>query len=154
MVEESASLIESFDEGWSNRQVWNNVAMLAAGMWLGDASLATRAIEGTHGLRRQLLRGVTDDGLWFEGENYHFFALRGFQLAGELLRSSGVDLYAEPDVGSRLTAMYAAPLTTAFPDLTMPAGKPGRTSVKASAGLRPPLYSGPSHAPASKEGEV
>ena len=35
MVKESASLIGSFDEGWSNRQVWNNTALIGAGLWLG-----------------------------------------------------------------------------------------------------------------------
>jgi hypothetical protein len=35
-VRESAQLIATFDEGWSNRQVWNNTAMVAAGVWLGE----------------------------------------------------------------------------------------------------------------------
>jgi hypothetical protein len=121
MVDESAELIGSFDEGFSNRQVWNNAALVAAGRWLHNEELLERALDGPHGLRAQLRNAVTEDGLWFEGENYHFFALRGVLLAAELLRPWGCDLYADPDLGPRLEAMYEAPLLTVLPDLTLPA---------------------------------
>jgi hypothetical protein len=124
VVEESAGLIESFDEGGSNRQVWNNAAMVAAGIWLGGGlgdPLFHRGLQGQHGILAQLTNCVTDGGLWFEGENYHFFALRGFLLAAELLRGVGVDLYGSDAPAGRLADMYRAPLLTALPDLTLPA---------------------------------
>lgn len=116
MVREAAGLIAEFDEGWSNRQVWNNTAMLAAGAWLGDAALVARATDGQHGLTAQL-SAVSPGGHWHEGENYHLFALRGFLLAGEWLRLLGTDLYD----GTPLGAMYTAPLHALLPDLTLPA---------------------------------
>jgi hypothetical protein len=116
MAGESAALIGSFDEGWSNRQVWNNAALIAAGGWLGEKPVAARGRVGPSGLATQL-GGVDADGMWFEGENYHFFALRGFLLAAELLRWQGYDAY----VGTRLGQMFAAPLATLLPDLTIPA---------------------------------
>lgn len=39
MIDESARLIASFNEGLSNRQVWNATAQLAAGLWLTDDAL-------------------------------------------------------------------------------------------------------------------
>lgn len=121
MVRASAALIGSFDEGWSNRQVWNNLALASAGLWLGDGALVDRALDGPHGFKQQLRRGVTDDGLWFEGENYHFFALRGFLLGAEVARGVGVDLYDDSQGGHRLRSMFLAPLETVLPDLTLPA---------------------------------
>jgi len=121
VVRESSDLIASFDEAWSNRQVWNNTALLAAGTWLSDEALTRQGLDGRHGIRTQLVRGVTADGLWFEGENYHFFALRGFLLAAELARWSGTDLYEPGPAGTALRAMYLAPLDTLLPDLTIPA---------------------------------
>lgn len=120
-VRESAQLIASFDEGWSNRQVWHNTAMAAAGLWLGEDELVQRAVAGPHGLRAQLQQGVSSEGLWFEGENYHFFALRGFLLGAELLQTAGTDLYADDSVGPILRRMYLSPLDTLLPDLTLPA---------------------------------
>lgn len=116
MARESAGLIATFDEGWSNRQVWNNAALVAAGGWLGEQRLGARGRLGPSGLATQL-GGVDADGMWFEGENYHFFALRGFALAAELLRWQGYDAYA----GTRLGQMFGAPLATLLPDLTIPA---------------------------------
>jgi hypothetical protein len=113
MLAASADLVASYDEGWSNRQVWNSAALLAAGAALGDAS---RTSVGLAGLRR-LLRAVDADGMWHEGENYHLFALHGFLLGAECARRLEDDLYA----GSPLGAMYAAPLATLLPDLTLPA---------------------------------
>jgi len=121
MVRASADLIRSFDEGWSNRQVWNNLALASAGLWLGDDDLVHRAVDGPHGFRLQLRQCVTEDGLWFEGENYHFFALRGFLLGAEVVRAVGLDLYDDPRSGRKLRSMFLAPLDTVLPDLTLPA---------------------------------
>jgi hypothetical protein len=117
VVAESAELIASFDEAFSNRQVWNNAALAAAGLWLNDKDHVTLALDGPHGLRAQL-DGASDDGMWWEGENYHFFALHGFLLAAEVLAPAGIDLYAGSE---RLGLMYEAPLRTLLPDRTLPA---------------------------------
>jgi hypothetical protein len=115
MMEESADLIASFDEGFSNRQVWHAAAQVAAGCRLGERG---RIARGLAGLRALLSRGVTGDGLWHEGENYHLFALRGFLLAAELLRAEGLDLYRDDP---RLGGLFEAPLLSLLPDLTLPA---------------------------------
>jgi hypothetical protein len=113
VVEESAGIVGSFDEGWSNRQVWHAAAQVAAGAWLDRDDVVERS-----GARlARLLERVGNDGLWHEGENYHLFALRGFLLGAEILRCRGPDLYA----ATRLGAMYPAPLATVLPDLTLPA---------------------------------
>jgi len=113
MLRSSADLVAGFDEGWSNRQVWNGTALLASGVALGDGSLVSAGAGGLRGL----LRAVDADGMWHEGENYHLFSLRGFLLGAECARWAGEDLYA----GTGLGAMYAAPLATLLPDLTLPA---------------------------------
>ena len=122
MVEESSTLIATFDEQWSNRQVWNSAALVAAGRWLGDEKLLNLGLESAHGIKALLTRAVSENGWWHEGENYHFFALRGFVLAAELMRpTESADLYRDPSSGERLTRMYLAPLTTVLPDLSVPA---------------------------------
>lgn len=113
MLHASGSLVASFDEGASNRQVWNAAAMLAAGAALGDETLTAAGEAHLH----RLLAAVGPDGLWHEGENYHLFALRGFLLGAEAARWLEKDLYAK----SALGAMYAAPLDGLLPDLTLPA---------------------------------
>src|SRR5439155_1756267 len=86
VAEEAANLIGEFDEGFSNRQTWNNAALTAIAVWFEDEDLAKRAIEGPTGLLEHLLRGFGRDGMWYEGENYHLFALRGLLSAAAVAR--------------------------------------------------------------------
>ncbi len=118
MIAESSELIASFDEGLSNRQVWNATAVLAAGLFLGDEGRITHGLSGPGGIESLLRNGVGANGRWHEGENYHFFALRGFLFAAELASLLGQDLYEEY---ACLRLMYTAPLATTLPDLTLAA---------------------------------
>src|SRR5207253_985691 len=92
VAEEAANLIGEFDEGFSNRQTWNNAALAAIAGWFEDEDLAKRAIEGPTGLLEHLLRGFGRDGMWYEGENYHLFALRGLLTGARWARLAGVDI--------------------------------------------------------------
>src|SRR6266704_3633799 len=73
----SRLFFSTYLESISNRQTWNNTALAAIAAWFEDEALAQRAIEGPTGLLAHLLRGFGRDGMWYEGENYHLFALRG-----------------------------------------------------------------------------
>jgi hypothetical protein len=134
--EEAANLIGEFDEGLSNRQTWHNAALAALAVWFEDEDLLRRAVEGPTGLVAHLLQGFGADGMWFEGENYHLFALRGLLLGFEWVRSAGVDPLEAPKLASHLQAALRAPTVTALPDLTFPARKDSRFG----ASLAQPMY--------------
>ena len=136
VADEAANLIGEFDEGFSNRQTWHNAALAAVAVWFEDEELATRVVEGPTGIIAHLLRGFGDDGMWFEGENYHLFALRGELLAMGWAREAGVDLAADPRLAGRLAAALRAPALTALPDRTFPARKDSRYGVS----LAQPMY--------------
>src|SRR5690606_6620269 len=70
VVEPSAALIALYDEGLSNRQVWNNAALVAAGRLLERPDLVDAALYGPSGLVTHLEHGLLVDGTWYEGENY------------------------------------------------------------------------------------
>ena len=136
VADEAANLIGEFDEGFSNRQTWNNAALAAIAVWFEDEDLAKRALEGPTGLLEHLLRGFGRDGMWYEGENYHLFALRGLLTGAAWARQAGVDMFAEPQLAPRLTAALLAPAYTALPDFTFPARKDSRFGVS----LAQPAY--------------
>ena len=136
VAEEAANLIGEFDEGFSNRQTWNNAALAAIAGWFEDEDLAKRAIEGPTGLLEHLLRGFGRDGMWYEGENYHLFALRGLLTGARWARLAGVDIFAEPKLAARVRAALLAPARTALPDFTFPARKDSRFGVS----LAQPAY--------------
>jgi hypothetical protein len=136
VADEAANLIGEFDEGFSNRQTWHNAALAAVAVWFEDEELATRVVEGPTGIIAHLVRGFGDDGMWYEGENYHLFALRGELLAMGWAREAGVDLAADPRLAARLAGALRAPALTALPDRTFPARKDSRYGVS----LAQPMY--------------
>jgi hypothetical protein len=129
VAEEAAALIGEYDEMFSNRQTWNDAALTAVAVWFEDEALAQRAIEGETGLIEHLVRGYGRDGLWFEGENYHLFALRGMLTGISWAQIAGVDFCADDRLAARLHAALRAPGITALPDGTYPARKDARYGV-------------------------
>jgi hypothetical protein len=136
LADEAANLIGEFDEGFSNRQTWHNAALLAIAVWFEDEELAGRAVEGPTGAIAHLVRGFGNDGMWYEGENYHLFALRGQLLAMSWARHAGVDILADPRLAARLEGALRAPALSALPDFTFPARKDSRFGVS----LAQPMY--------------
>src|SRR3989442_1333080 len=74
--------------------------------------------------------------MWYEGENYPLFALRGLLPGAAWARAAGVALAAEPEPAARLRAALLAPALTALPDFTFPARKDSRLAVS----LAQPMY--------------
>src|SRR5213596_1260925 len=136
VADEAANLIGEFDEGFSNRQTWNDAALAAIAVWFEDEDLAKRAIEGETGLLAHLMRGFGRDGMWYEGENYHLFALRGLLTGAAWARQAGVDVFTEPKLAQRVEAALLAPTRSALPDFTFPARKDSRFGVS----LAQPAY--------------
>jgi prepilin-type processing-associated H-X9-DG protein len=129
LIEPSAALIASYDEGLSNRQVWNNAALMAAGSLLGDDSLVSRASAGPSGLGVHLAEGLLADGSWYEGENYHLFAHRGLWYGVRIADTNGHTLARHYD--ARFREGFAAPFRTLLPDLTFPSRRDSQYAVSA-----------------------
>jgi hypothetical protein len=127
VIEPSARLIASFDEGDSNRQVWNAAALLAAGRLLGDTALVEHAILGPSGITAHLARGLLADGSWYEGENYHVFAHRGLWYGVMLSEQAGCPPPGE--LVRRFEEGFALPLITALPDLTIPSRRDSQYAI-------------------------
>jgi hypothetical protein len=127
IVGPSSALIAEYDEGMSNRQVWNNAALLAAAALRGDEASFDGLIGGESGLRAHLSRALLPDGTWYEGENYHLFALRGLWYCVAMCEARGRPLDAP--LRDRFQRAFATPFVTALPDFTMPSRKDSRYAV-------------------------
>ena len=127
VIEPSARLVASFDEGDSNRQVWNAAALLAAGTLLGDQPLVDRALQGPSGIGAHLSRGLLPDGSWYEGENYHVFAHRGLWYGVTIAEQGGCPF--PTDLTRRYEEGFALPLLTALPDLTIPSRRDSQYAI-------------------------
>ncbi len=127
IIEPSTALIASFDEGGSNRQVWNDAALIAGGTLLGESRMVQRAIASPSGVLAQLSRGLLADGTWYEGENYHLFAHRGLWYGVTMMERVGVPV--PPSLGDRFAEAFATPLLSALPDFTFPSRRDSQYAV-------------------------
>ena len=129
VADEAAALIGEFNEGLSNRQTWHAAALTAIAAWFGDAELAQSAVESRTGLLGHLADGFGEDGLWWEGENYHLFALRGLMQGLHWARTTGVDLLEDSAPRLHFRSALLAPSGSALPDFTFPARRDSRYGV-------------------------
>lgn len=129
VADEAAALIGEFNEGLSNRQTWHAAALTAVAAWFGDEELARNAVESRTGLLGHLTDGFGNDGCWWEGENYHLFALRGLMQGLHWARAAGYDLLDDHALRDHFRAAVLAPARSALPDLTYPARRDSRYGV-------------------------
>jgi Heparinase II/III-like protein len=127
IVEPSRALIAEFDEGGSNRQVWNDAALLAAARLLDDAPAAEEAVFGPSGVARQIADGLLSDGTWYEGENYHLFAHRGLWYGVTMAHEAGLSVDAA--LVDRFQRGFAAPFLSALPDFTLPSRRDSQYAI-------------------------
>jgi hypothetical protein len=127
IVEPSRAIIAEYDEGGSNRQVWNDVALLAASRLVDDARSAENAVFGPSGIVAHLGEGLLADGSWYEGENYHLFAHRGLWYGITMSETAGYELPAA--LVDRFQRGFAAPFATALPDFTFPSRRDSQYAV-------------------------
>ena len=127
IIEPSRAIIAEYDEGASNRQVWNDVALLAAARLLGDDRECERVVFGPSGIASHLSGGLLSDGSWFEGENYHLFAHRGLWYGVTMGQRAGFELPRE--LTDRFQRGFAAPFATALPDFTLPSRRDSQYAI-------------------------
>jgi hypothetical protein len=120
---ESCNLIRSFDEKRSNRQAFYNVGMGAVGLLYEDSELIEHVLAGPHGFAFHMRDSVLEDGMWYEGETYHFASLDHLLDLAEMARHRGIDLYHGGSGYGSLKPMFDAPLNVMYPNLTFPSRK-------------------------------
>lgn len=104
--------------GVHNIQCWKNSAVGLVGFLLGDKQLIHEAIDNPErGYWTQMRKGVSPDGIWWEGAwGYHFYTLSALWALTEAARNCGIDLY-----GNELKRMFDVPFKFMMPNFRLPA---------------------------------
>ncbi len=119
----SAMIIKDYDEKRNNRQAFNNSALCAVALLNEDDGLLDYALNGPHGFISHMSGSVLSDGMWYEGDNYHFATLPSIVNIAEVCLHGGMDFYNRSFNGHTIKDMYYAPLISLQPDLTFPSRK-------------------------------
>ncbi len=130
----AADTIREHRMGIHNIQCWKNSAVGLVGFVTGRGDLVKEAVDDPdRGFRAQIAKGVTGDGLWWEGSlGYHKYTMEALWPLAEAARKAGIDLYDE-----HYHRLYEAPLALAFPN----GDPPGfNDSAGANVATYAPLY--------------
>lgn len=127
----SASVIFDYDERDNNRQAFNNCGLCAVALVCQDEELLNYALEGPHGFAYHMSHSILEDGMWYEGDNYHFATVPSLVNIAEMCLGHGINLYEQEFAGHTLRDLFEAPLISLQPDLTFPSRKdsPYKTSI-------------------------
>ena len=114
----AAEVIREHRMGIHNIQCWKNSAVGCAGYAAGREYLVKDAIENPdRGFHVQIAKGVTDDGLWYEGSlGYHAYTMDALWPLAEAARRAGTNLYSD-----RMRSLWDAPWPSPFPTAMPPA---------------------------------
>ena len=127
IVTPSRALIAQYDEGASNRQVWNKAAMMAASLLLDRREDAEGIVHGHGGLEAHLAQCLLADATWYEGDNYHLFAHRGLAYGVALAEGAGISI--DPALLRKFERGFTTPFSAALPDFTFPSRKDSQYAV-------------------------
>jgi hypothetical protein len=109
----AADVIREHKMSIHNIQCWKNSAVALAGLVAGRDDLVKEAIDDPErGYRAQVAKGVTGEGLWWEGSlGYHRYTMEALWPLVEAAARAGIDLPAE-----RFRLTFDAPLALALPN--------------------------------------
>ena len=95
VLKNAIEVIDRYQRGLSNWQVWHNAAIGNAALVLKDMSRLDQVInDQKHGAIRQLSEGIRQDGLWWEGPStYHEYAIKPLMYLSVPLYQSNQDLF-------------------------------------------------------------
>ncbi len=105
-----------------NIHSWHNAAVGLVGLAVGDQELASQAIDGEFGLKKQIEKGINGDGFWYEGSiSYHYYTISSLEPLYVAARAREYSLEGTDQF--RLT--YIAPIQFAFSNGEFPATNDG-----------------------------
>lgn len=123
LLRPAAQVIRQHKMSIHNIQCWKNSAVGLVGLLLNDAELIAEAINGPVGFKKQMERGISADGQWYEGAwGYHFYTMNAVVPLTEAGARCGLNLYEyQAPNGGSFKKMFDGPLAFSMPNLVLPA---------------------------------
>jgi oligo-alginate lyase len=121
LFSKEASLFDFFATRIYNIPVWIKCAQAMIGIFFDKPEQIQSAFYEKYGILDQLERGVTEDGLWYEGSmHYHFYALQPICYVLFMCRCRGFELPGLPVIYTTVEKMLTYPIKMIFRDRRFP----------------------------------
>lgn len=138
LLRPAAQVIRQHKMPIHNIQCWKNSAVGLVGLLLNDADLVAEAVNGDVGFKKQIEKGISADGQWYEGAwGYHFYTMSATLPLAEAGARCGLELYQfKAPNGRSYKDLFEGPLNFAMPNLLLPAfNDSGTVDVKPQQAL-------------------
>ncbi len=138
LLRPAAQVIRQHKMPIHNIQCWKNSAVGLVGLLLNDADLVAEAVNGPVGFKKQIEKGISADGQWYEGAwGYHVYTMNATVPLAEAGARCGLGLYEyKAPNGRSFKQLFEGPLSFAMPNLLLPAfNDSGTVNVAPQQGL-------------------
>lgn len=138
LLRPAAQVIRQHKMPIHNIQCWKNSAVGLVGLLLNDVDLVADAVNGPVGFKKQMEKGISADGQWYEGAwGYHFYTMNASLPLAEAGARCGLGLYEyKAPNGRSFKDLFDGPLNFAMPNLLLPAfNDSGTVNVAPQQGL-------------------
>ena len=116
-----AEMFDFFADRIYNIPVWIKCAQAMIGAFFGKDEHIQRGFRGKYGILDQLDRGVTGEGMWYEGSmHYHFYALQPLCYLLLICRRYELDIPEMSRICGTVERMFEYPLRMLFRNRRFP----------------------------------
>jgi oligo-alginate lyase len=116
-----ADLFDFFAFRIYNIPLWIKCAEAMIGVFFGKDKLIKRAFYQKYGILDQLRRGVTGDGMWYEGSvHYHFYCLQPLSYLLQVCRAFDLSIPEMGWIDEIVEKMFVYPLSVMFRNRRFP----------------------------------
>ncbi|MFO7636377.1 MAG: heparinase II/III family protein [Clostridia bacterium] len=116
-----ADLFDFFANRIYNIPVWIKCAQAMIGVFFGRQEHIEKGFYSQFGILDQLEKGVTEEGMWYEGSmHYHFYTLQPIAYLLYIMARRGFVIPESPDIMKTVERMFEYPLKMMFSNRRLP----------------------------------
>jgi hypothetical protein len=121
LFKREAEMFDFFANRIYNIPVWIKCAQAAVGAFFGEEEHIRKGFYSIYGILDQLEKGVTDEGMWYEGSmHYHYYTVHPIAMLMFICRRVEFDIPEMPYIYDKVEKMFEYPLKMMFSSKQLP----------------------------------
>ncbi len=121
LFKREAEMFDFFANRIYNIPVWIKCAQAVIGVFFNEKEHIQKGFYSVFGILDQLKKGVTEEGMWYEGSmHYHFYTIQPIASLMFICRRVEFDIPEMPFVYEKIEKLFEYPLKMMFGNLRLP----------------------------------
>jgi len=121
LFKKEAEMFDFFANRIYNIPVWIKCAQAMVGVFFGEEEHIKKGFYSVYGILDQLKKGVTDEGMWYEGSmHYHYYTVHPIAMLMFICRRVEFDIPEMQYIYDKVEKMFEYPLKMMFSNKRLP----------------------------------